>query len=74
MLLPVCPFSTPLWLSCSPSVMVIYISENNKAEALEPREGWSGPQMSVLSPTPPCKGKAECSGNGGVVGRNGKGN
>lgn len=31
-------FSPWLWLSCSPSVMVIYISENNKVEAVEPRD------------------------------------
>lgn len=44
---PQLPFLFWLWLSSSPSVMVIYISENNEAKAVKPREGWRGPQMSV---------------------------
>lgn len=55
--------------------MVIYISENNKVEVVEPREGWRGPQMSHSAP---CyiqlsrqladkKGDTECSGQMFVV-------
>lgn len=36
-----------LWLSCSPSVMVIYISENNNTRVVKPTEGRRGPQMSA---------------------------
>lgn len=36
------PFPSWRWLSCPLSVMAVYISENNKTEAVEPREGWSG--------------------------------
>lgn len=70
--LPFPPFFTWLWLSCSPSVMVIYISEKNKAMAVEPKRAGEGHRCLSRHP-PPChiqlsllivdgKGEAECRG------------